>query len=700
MATRRYFFIIPALAIFCTHATSALALSKLTTHEVVVGFDSLSQSGHNMKEVQVNAVRTNDWRATSDGGIYWDISSMSNMPHVMGSADPLRQVQLLPGVTTGNDYSSGINIQGCQPGHNLILMDGAPVYNASHLLGLFSVFTASHFRGLTLEKSRHTAGMANRLGGMLAFISTDSLVSRPHLNATFSFLQSEGTLTLPLGKKSSVYLSGRGSYLNLLYSGLLTFDEASLNYGLKDFNATWLYHPSALHRLKFSFYGGNDKMRLHEKNMATRAAFGWNNLLGSVNHTYFAPHALWRNKVFVSRYANNLNMDITLLHAHEQGRTLHAGASSEVETSTGHEIFNRTLSATWTGGVEYSFYRVMPMHYRVSSSFIEQQNEHRQVAAHEMIARADVLLQAASPLQAKVGVRATCFHSARKAFFALDPRSTLIYRLHPSHQLALHYGIYHQYLHSIPVSQGGLPVDYYTLSSRTLSPQRAHSLSLSYDYTSPRQYYALDVEVYGKKLSHAKEFNGSVFDAFTTIMSQEESILQGQGYNYGLNVCLKKNRGVVTGWLSYALSSSVRRFDRLDDDWCYAAGNRLHDLSAVGTWNVNKHINLSACFVYASGTPFTPVRSMYLLNNSVMSEYGKHNSASLPASHRLDVSCTWLLNPDNKRLRQRINVSFYNLYAHKNILFRYVGFKDEKLLYNSVYSLCRVLPSLGYSLQF
>lgn len=149
-----------------------------------------SLQSERMEEVEVKAYSPRILSDDQNGRLYWNMESLADMPHVLGSADPLRSLQLLPGVATNNDYTSGIHIQGCAASQSVLNMDGAPIFNASHLLGLFSVFNASHFRGMALVKNRHDAAFSNRLGGEISFYPTDSIARKVHLDATVSFMES------------------------------------------------------------------------------------------------------------------------------------------------------------------------------------------------------------------------------------------------------------------------------------------------------------------------------------------------------------------------------------------------------------------------------------------------------------------------------------------------------------------------------
>lgn len=191
-----------------------------------------------------------------------------------------------------------------------------------------------------------------------------------------------------------------------------------------------------------------------------------------------------------------------------------------------------------------------------------------------------------------------------------------------------------------------------------------------------------------------------LLDFFTQVYHIENNMIHGKGYNYGLNLMLKKNRGKLSGWVSYAIGSSRRRFPELSPtEWFNSTFDRRHDLSVVAYYRFNRHWSLGGDFVYASGTPYTKAKSVYVINNNLVSEYGKYNGSNLPATHRMDIALTYRFTPRGYR-EQSLNLSIYNLYARRNVLFSYLGFQEENFGYKHVYSLCRMLPSIGYTLKF
>ena len=334
-----------------------------------------SLQSERMEEVEVKAYSPRILSDDQNGRLYWNMESLADMPHVLGSADPLRSLQLLPGVATNNDYTSGIHIQGCAASQSVLNMDGAPIFNASHLLGLFSVFNASHFRGMALVKNRHDAAFSNRLGGEISFYPTDSIARKVHLDATVSFMESEGTLTLPTGEHSTLYLSGRGSYLNLLYGNLLEIDEMQLRYGLQDYNLTFVQQAGAHDKIRLSLYHGQDRMNLLQEDFADENKLNWQNTAAALHWQHHSSRFILQQNATFSRYRNTLDMGISSVSLNLSSGITQAGYAARLEWTRGN--------LQWNGGVEYNYYHFRPMQFEVSGSFIENETPKFREDAHE-----------------------------------------------------------------------------------------------------------------------------------------------------------------------------------------------------------------------------------------------------------------------------------------------------------------------------
>ena len=643
-----------------------------------------SLQSERMEEVEVKAYSSRTLSDDRNGRLYWNMESLADMPHVLGSADPLRSLQLLPGVATNNDYTSGIHIQGCAASQSVLNMDGAPIFNASHLLGLFSVFNASHFRGMALVKNRHDAAFSNRLGGEVSFYPTDSIARKVHLDATVSFMESEGTLTLPTGEHSTLYLSGRGSYLNLLYGNLLEIDEMQLRYGLQDYNLTFVQQAGAHDKIRLSLYHGQDRMNLLQEDFADENKLNWQNTAAALHWQHHSSQFILQQNATFSRYCNTLDMGISSVALNLSSGITQARLRRPFGMDTGQSAMERQV---WNTTITIS----VPCSSKLSGSFIENETpKFRETPTKPMPTfRSDISIRPSWSVLG--GLRLSSYHSHGRSFISPDPRITLNYHPSPSHTLSVHYGLYHQYLHQMSVSNGGLPVDYWTSSSPSVRPQQAHSIALGYHFRPQKGMMEISAEVYYKKLSHQHEYSGSILDFFTQVYHIENNMIHGKGYNYGLNLMLKKNKGKLSGWVSYAIGSSRRRFPELSPtEWFNSTFDRRHDLSVIANYRFNRHWSLGGDFVYASGTPYTKAKSVYVINNNLVSEYGKYNGSNLPATHRMDIALTYRFTPRGHR-EQSLNLSIYNLYAPAQRPFQLSGLSEENFGYKHVYSLCRML---------
>lgn len=652
--------------------------------------DTLSHK--TIKEVIISTEKPTAFHIENKGRIYWDIKSLESLPHLFGSADPIRFLQLLPGVSTNNDYSSGLHIQGCESSQTLTDIGGASIFNASHLLGLFSTINNSHFRGMSLTKNRHDASFGNRLGGNLSFYPIDSLAACPHLNLTISMIESSGTLTLPTSKKSTLYISGRGSYLNLFYKNLLKTEDENFKYGMQDYNATLIYHPSTTDKINMHLFYSNDGFGYSSNEYMDDNKITWNNVAASVNHTKFMNNVVLQQNLSFSSYKDHINLNLNEVNTNMNASICQINYKNNAEWNKGR--------IKWKGGIEYTYYHIHPLCYEIQGSFINNSLKASTEQGHDANIFAGMTRSLSKRIELDAGFRFSLYYIPNKFYTFLEPRITLLWQIKNNHELTLHYGIYHQNIHQITLSNGGLPIDYWISSSQNYGPQLAHSTSLGYHTFSENRTYELSAEIYFKHLSNQKEFYGSILDVMQKGNTADDFILQGKGINYGIDVMVKRNGKHLSGWIGYSWGKSLRQFPQLHStQWFYSDFDRRHDLTLAANYKLNEYWSFGGDFVFATGTPYTASENIYIINNNLVNEYGTYNGSNLPPNHRLDVSATFHFK-ERKRIKHSLNFSVYNVYAHRNVLFEYMGYKKGYYGKKSVYSLCRILPSLGYTLKF
>ena len=632
-------------------------------------------------------------RRAAPGAVDWDLSSLRSLPRLLGAADPVRYAQLLPGVQTNNDFSSGLFIHGCDNAHNYTALDGAPVFNAAHLLGLFSVFNPLHFARMRLEKSAHTAAFPNRLGGRVELSAPDSLPPRPGGELEAGLIGSQATLSLPLGKAAALRLSGRGSYLNLLYGPLLRFDDSRLRYAFQDANASLLLRPSRRDRVQLSAYWGGDQLRIDEEALFSGGSLRWQNLVLSARwERRLGRGGVLGQQVYHSAYSARLRAGSGEAGLSLRTRLRETGWRGSLSLPWGS-------AARWETGASWQMRRVVPDELEAWGFNRALASDGRLPAAHEVSLYSQLQGRIAPRWEGHVGLRATAYRSGPMLRFALDPRAGVGWECSPQARVDLHYGVYHQYLHQARYGTMGLPIDFFYPADAALPPEYAHAFSLALR-RGFRRGWSFRLEGYYKLLFHQVEFTGSLLDLFYSGYSRAASLSAGRGKSYGLEFFVEKTSGRLQGWVGYTLGWSLRKFPAYGGGRYFPSSHeRRHDLTVLATYRLSRRLTLGANFVFASGTPYTRPESVYIYGQNIVSEYGEPNACRLPDYHRLDLSADLLLSRRGA-LEHRLNVSAYNVYAARNVLYAYISVRQDEFRFKYMNSLCRLLPSVSYLLKF
>ena len=326
-------------------------------------------------------------------------------------------------------------------------------------------------------------------------------------------------------------------------------------------------------------------------------------------------------------------------------------------------------------------------------------SDSRLPAAHEVSLYSQLQGRIAPRWDGHVGLRATAYRSGPMLRFALDPRAGVGWRCSPQARVDLHYGVYHQYLHQARYGTMGLPIDFFYPADAALPPEYAHAFSLALR-RGFRRGWSFRLEGYYKLLFHQVEFTGSLLDLFYSGYSRAASLSAGRGKSYGLEFLVEKTSGRLQGWVGYTLGWSLRKFPAYGGGRYFPSSHeRRHDLTVLATYRLSRRLTLGANFVFASGTPYTRPESVYIYGQNIVSEYGEPNACRLPDYHRLDLSADLLL-ARRGALEHRLNVSVYNVYAARNVLYAYISVRQDEFRFKYMNSLCRLLPSVSYLLKF
>lgn len=683
--------------VFCIFIYVVFSILKGVSAEMP---DTLNHYG--LQAVEIRGKRLRSQLREIEGTSIISMSLMDEMPHILGNADPLHYAQLLPGVQTNSEYDAGLHIQGCDNSHNYVSLGGAPVYNAAHLLGFFSIFNAGHFTEMSLQKSPVSASFPNRLGGRVDMLTPtwlaaeDSLlVGAVHGELSVGPMSSQGTLRLPVGKRSLLLLSARAAYLNLLYSKWLEVDGDEVKYDFSDYNLSYITQLDDANVLKFEGYWGYDNMKIGQASYGLQGKLKWDNTMAALHWYSRSKDGLneggkdWsmEQMVYYSRYANRLNVGEYSFQVGMRSFIFDLGYK-------GNFSWGR-----WSVGAEVIRHQLLPQDVDISGNLANYQTD----AQHQQAAETSAYLQYSQPLGEKLlmemGTRVSGYH-CQKSFYRVMPHLKFNCDLSPSAKLNLNLGIRNQYLFQTGFSSSGLPTEFWFAADKNHRPQYACHAALQGEFWFAEKEYRLSVETYYKWLMNQIENNSNMFDILFSSYSFDGSLLHGKGYNYGLNLLLEKRRGKLTGWLSGSLGRAMRKFDGEQYQGWYPAGHeRIYELNAVATYRINRRVSLGTTYVLASGTPYTKVNYAYLMSGNLVTEYGPHNGGRVKPYRRLDLSVSYDFATKGS-VRSGINFSLYNVTMHGNDLFYRIKVYDNHVRYNGFKFLMPIMPSINYYCKF
>lgn len=659
-------------------------------------FSAIAQEEEKAWSLSLDSITVRGFHYTSsvktqrDGSIRWDMQMMDDLPKILGNADPLHYTQMLPGIQTNNEYKSGINIRGCENSHNLISIGGAPIYNASHLMGFFSTFNASHYKALSLHKNATLGSTSNRLGGEL---NMELPIDRPDSlggELALGLISSQATLRTPLGQRTGLTASARLSYMNLFYSRWLKADDQQLLYSFYDANVTLSHRINDRHLLVLDAYSGNDRLEMNESHYLAEMGDHWGNSMAALHWFYDSREDF---NMHTMGYVTNYNNKFSLIMNDADFQLLSGIIDIGLKSTANYR--------RWHYGIESVMHHVEPQSLKADGSFNKSNGHTPTTNSLETSLFVEYRQPIAGNVQAVAGLKGSHYlYDDKKSYTSADPSVALLYDDYMT-LLSVSFSTKHQYLFQTGFSNMGLPSEFWLSSSDKRRPQYAYIYSAGASRYLFGRRYRLSLDAYYMQINRQIEYKGSVLDYVNSTYDIERNLIYGKGYNYGYSAMLQKCTGNITGWVSYTFTRARRTFEEENMKGYFpAAHERPHELTFVGSYSLNPHWSFGSTFVYATGTPFTAPRHIAFINTNFLIDYGEHNGSRLKPYARLDFSVNykwytrWLKE-------QGVNLSVYNATAHRNELFYYVSTKGGvQFAYKPVTFAIDVLPSVSYYCKF
>lgn len=669
--------------------------------------------GIEMQEVVIKAEKQNENVTRAQMGVEKvEMKDVRTIPMLFGERDVLKTIQLLPGVKSAGEGNSGFYVRGGASDQNLILLDEAPVYNASHLLGFFSTFNSDAIKDATLYKGNAPAQYGGRLASVLDLKMNEGNDKTYHVNGGIGLISSRLSVEGPIQKeKSSFLLSARRTYADVFLKLTDDFKDNSLYF--YDFNAKMNYRLGEKDRLFLSGYFGRDVLGFSDQ-------FGldWGNKTGTLRWNHLVTDKLFSNTSLIySDY--NYNIKIS-------GGGNQFNITSDIKDWNLKQEFQwfPNTNSSWRFGVNSIYHTIIPSRFTSSNDSVATTQQKDTRYGWENAAYVNNSYSVNSRFNIDYGVRFSAYSligkgtfnlydkgvfkssvnltegELGKTYFNIEPRLSMSYKLNEASSLKAAYARNTQNLHLLSNSTSSSPTDQWVGNSYNIKPELADQVSVGYFRNFFDNTFEFSFETYYKTMKNQVDYkNGADINTSPDV---ESELLFGKGRAYGAEFYLKKKTGKFTGWISYTLAKTERLIEGINNNnWYNAKQDRTHDVSIVGMYQLTPKWNISANWVYYTGNAVTFPSGKYAVGGVTTYLYTERNGYRMPAYHRLDVGATYE-SKRKGRYQSSWNFSVYNAYARENAYT--ISFQDDPADASKTQalqtSLFKIIPSVTYNFKF
>lgn len=647
-----------------------------------------------------------------------NMSEWKSLPMLMGERDILKTIQLLPGVKAAGEGNSGFYVRGGAADQNLILLDEAPVYNASHLLGFFSTFNADAVKDATLYKGNMPPQYGGRIASVLDIKMNDGNNQAFKVSGGIGLISSKLNVEGPLQKgKSSFLLTGRRTYLDLLLQASSKPQNPSNILYFYDLNAKVNYQLDSRNRLFVSGYFGQDVLKFGNQSFGV----DWGNTTGTLRWNHLFSNRLFSNTSLIySNYDNRIAIKF--------------GANDFLISSRINDL-NLKQDFQWFPNAKHTLkYGLQIINHTITPSSVNASESSDLVSNNETQRRFGLESAAFISHDWKIHPKLNILYGIRLSDFAVlgagdfytydaegqitstthyaqgelvkhylipEPRLAVSYQLSKQSSLKLGYARSSQFLHLLSNSTASNPTDLWMPSTNNVKPEIANQISLGWfrNFGTGSQF-EFSVETYYKSMQNQIDYrNGAEIQGNT---NPEADLLYGSGRAYGLELLLKKNVGKFKGWIAYTLACTERKIPGINDGQYYPAKqDRTHDFSVVALYQLNSRWQLSGTWVYYTGNAVTFPGGKYEVDGTTTYYYSERNGQRMPHYHRLDLSATYQVKK-SERFESEWAFSLFNAYNRMNAYS--ITFRDSEANPGTTEAvkttLFGIIPSVSWNFKF
>ena len=712
-------------------STINVELNENISHNAFLSF------GNSLEEVVVEAdahqLRHSDTKMSTNK---ISMEKIKAIPSLMGERDVLKIIQLMPGVQSGSEGTTGLYVRGGGPDQNLMLLDGVPVYNASHLFGFMSTFNGDAIKSVELIKGGFPARYGGRLSSIIDVRMKEGNMKKIHGDITVGLISGRFNLEGPIVKeKTSFSFSGRRTWFDLLSdpgqkianNGKEASEPRTFNtYNLYDINAKVNHKFSDKSRLYLSTYFGNDKLhsKTTEPQLQDDGTMDWGNRIGSARWNYqFNPKLFLNATAYISAYDFNFGFGVIELAGLPGEYRETYTSNSNIRDYGGKLDFNYIPHPNHyiRTGIKYGIYDFTPTtsYFEVkegaeTAAVVEGKSP--KISGNELHAYIEDDMIINKRIRLNAGVHVSNFAVENSSYTSIQPRAALSILINDKSSLKFSATKMTQFLHLLASPGLGLPTDLWVSSTDEIKPENSWQYGVAYT-RSLGSGFELTLEGFYKDMDNLLAYK-SGFNFFSNAKDWESKVDIGEGISFGGEILLEKTTGKTTGWIGYTLSKSDRKFPEINFGKSFPYKyDRRHDIGLVITHKKSERVDFGLIWVYGTGNTYTLGATNFnaLGIQSVPFEQGNpfqtvgtanyiesRNNQRMPAYHRLDLSVN--LHKVKKRGTRTWSLGLYNAYARQNPFVVYNKTRktnDGKTEpYLEQQSILPILPYFSYTFKF
>ncbi|MCQ2294789.1 MAG: TonB-dependent receptor [Bacteroidales bacterium] len=695
-----------------------------------------------LAEVRIVGQKTEHVESSQTSLIEIPVEQVKAVPVLFGETDIIKAVQLLPGVQSGSEGTSGMYVRGGGPDENLFLLDGVPMYNVNHLGGFFSAFNSDAVKNISLYKGSFPAHFSSRLSSVLDITTNNGNDKEYHGGLSIGAISAKFNFEGPIIKEKTTFsISGRRTYADALLQPIIALattmegitEKVNAGYYFYDLNAKVTHKFNDRSRLYASYYMGDDRIYARMQSgfsYTTREylkmGYNWGNIVGSLRWNYELNPKLFMNVTgSYTRYRNDMNIGMEFVDRNYLEEVA-VGHNSGIQDFSARVDFDYTPSpdhaVKFGGQMLHHIFTPETQSLHLVDSMSSINNRMDTVLGQSIIHAEEMMIYAEDDwrindwLKVNAGLNFTGFAVQGTFYPSIQPRLSGRILITDRLSAKVGYAYMTQYLHLLSNSSISLPSDLWVPVTARIKPMNSNQVAAGLFYNL-LDSLNLSVEGYYKYMNNLLEYqDGASF--FGSSQGWEDKVAMGRGWSYGVEFLAQKTLGRFTGWLGYTWSHTDRKFDREGNiinqgNTFPAKYDRRHDVSLVLTYKFNEKIDASLSWVFSTGNACTLAMEDIDASEDGMDDddyyyydrsipyVSSRNNYRMPNYHRMDVSVNF-----HKKLKygkQTINISVYNLYNRQNPYLIYksyqYGFMDDYQVLKQL-SIFPIIPSISYSWHF